>query len=196
MIGLHIAPLAGAAPQPWRNGGGVTRELLAWPPQTTDWALRISVAQIDRDGPFSSFAGVERWFAVVHGAGVRLHLDGRDHTVTPRSEPLRFDGAAAPGCTLIDGATVDLNLMLRRDAGHGTLQRALADADWRGPATLRGLYCSGPARLQIDGRHAAELAAAALVWHPHAAGQAWRLHPADSATLGWYLSFQPHDQPT
>ena len=33
------------APVPWRNGGGLTRELLAWP-AAQDWAIRISVADI------------------------------------------------------------------------------------------------------------------------------------------------------
>ena len=45
------------APVPWRNGGGVTRELLAWP-SPGDWALRISVAEVERDGPFSRYPGV------------------------------------------------------------------------------------------------------------------------------------------
>jgi environmental stress-induced protein Ves len=41
---------------PWKNGGGVTRELLAWP-GGGDWQVRISVAEIEADGPFSSFPG-------------------------------------------------------------------------------------------------------------------------------------------
>ena len=63
--------LADCPPQPWRNGGGVTRELLAWP-QAADWRLRVSVADIERDGPFSPFPGVDRWFAVIEGDGVEL----------------------------------------------------------------------------------------------------------------------------
>ncbi len=39
------------APQPWRNGGGQTRELLAWP-TGADWKLRISRADIESDGRF------------------------------------------------------------------------------------------------------------------------------------------------
>ncbi|MDP3170391.1 MAG: HutD family protein, partial [Polaromonas sp.] len=47
-----MIPLEDVAPTPWRNGGGVTRELIAWPtPQDWDW--RISVAEIEKDGPFS-----------------------------------------------------------------------------------------------------------------------------------------------
>ena len=45
------------APTPWRNGGGRTRELLAWP-HVADWKVRVSIADIDRDGPFSAFPGV------------------------------------------------------------------------------------------------------------------------------------------
>lgn len=58
-------------PQPWRNGGGTTRELLAWPRGAAEWQLRISVADITRDGAFSRFDGIDRGFAVVDGAGVR-----------------------------------------------------------------------------------------------------------------------------
>src|SRR5258706_8972671 len=54
------------APAPWRNGGGLTRELLAWPDRS-DWIVRISVAEILASGPFSEFPGVDRWFAVLHG---------------------------------------------------------------------------------------------------------------------------------
>jgi environmental stress-induced protein Ves len=61
------------AAQAWRNGGGQTRELLAWP-NASDWKLRISRADIASDGPFSAFAGVQRWFVVISGKGVVLHM--------------------------------------------------------------------------------------------------------------------------
>src|SRR5580704_13922635 len=32
--------------QPWRNGGGLTRELLRRPAGATDWQLRISLADV------------------------------------------------------------------------------------------------------------------------------------------------------
>ena len=67
----QVVRVDSAAPQAWRNGGGVTRELLVWP-NAEDWLVRLSVAEIERDGPFSAFAGVDRWFAVLSGAGVLL----------------------------------------------------------------------------------------------------------------------------
>ena len=69
----HTVALADVAPSAWKNGGGTTRELLAWP-SPADWVFRLSVAEVQADGPFSSFAGVQRWFAVLSGAGVRLRL--------------------------------------------------------------------------------------------------------------------------
>jgi environmental stress-induced protein Ves len=87
-------------PQPWKNGGGTTRELLAWP-AAADWRVRLSVAEVAADGPFSRFEGVQRWFAVLRGAGVRLVVDGVAHTLTAASEPLAFDGAADTQCTLL-----------------------------------------------------------------------------------------------
>ena len=104
-------------PVPWRNGGGVTRELLAWP-QAGDWRVRMSVAQVERDGPFSRFEGVRRWFAVLSGAGVRLRLDGARHALGPDSAPFAFDGGAATDCELVAGPTEDFNLMLRGCVGR------------------------------------------------------------------------------
>jgi len=103
------------APVAWKNGGGVTRDLLLGP-EGADWRWRISLADIDRDGPFSAFPGVERWFAVVEGAGVRLTFADHEQRIGPHDHPIRFDGAQAPGCTLIQGRTRDLNLMLRGGA--------------------------------------------------------------------------------
>ena len=50
----RLIALAATPPQPWRNGGGVTRELLAWP-AGGGWQVRVSVAEIEADGPFSPF---------------------------------------------------------------------------------------------------------------------------------------------
>ena len=74
----QLVRLADAAPVPWRNGGGTTRELAAFP-GATRWQWRISVADVVQAGPFSKFPGVSRWFAVLDGAGVRLRIDGRTH---------------------------------------------------------------------------------------------------------------------
>jgi len=116
--------LADVPPSPWKNGGGVTRELAVWPnPQ--DWLWRMSVAEVASDGPFSRFDGIDRWFAVLSGAGVRLDMgpEVQAHTLTSDSAPLCFAGDEPVLCGLIDGATQDFNLMLRRNHASARMVR-------------------------------------------------------------------------
>ena len=56
---MNVVELCDAPEQAWRNGGGITRELLAWPADAP-WQLRVSVAEIIKDGNFSAFPGVQR----------------------------------------------------------------------------------------------------------------------------------------
>lgn len=112
----HEIRLDEAFSAPWRNGGGTTRELLAWP-HKEDWNVRVSVAEIAQGGPFSSYPGVTRWFAVLSGPGVKLN----ERSLDGSSPPLRFDGANAVRCDLTEGKTEDFNLMLR--GREGSLRR-------------------------------------------------------------------------
>ncbi|MCZ8233759.1 MAG: HutD family protein [Inhella sp.] len=170
------------APTPWRNGGGETRELFVHPQGAdTHWCVRLSLADIRQDGPFSAFPGVTRHFAVLEGAGVVLTLNGRDHTLTPDSDPLTFDGALAPACRLINGPTRDLNLMLQGDA-QGALLRAEPEQAWHDPHPRRALFVSEPGVLLHASGEALPLAARSLVtdlpsgpwrWLPSATGPAY-----------------------
>ena len=108
-------------PTPWRNAGGTTRELLAWP-HAKDWQWRASVAEVKQSGPFSSFAGVKRWFAVLEGSGVCLTVDSTLHNLSQRDQPLMFDGAAQTTCELQGGATQDFNLMVQGGASAHMLR--------------------------------------------------------------------------
>lgn len=127
-------------PTPWKNGGGQTRELLRWPAQG-DWRLRLSLADIAADGPFSAFPGVTRWFVVLQGEGVALALPGGEHHQHLGDAPLCFDGAAAPGCRLLGGPTRDLNLMLQGLAGELIAAQAGDAAPARWPQ--RGFFEAG-----------------------------------------------------
>src|SRR6478735_1431253 len=101
------------APQQWKNRGGWTRELLAWP-HPADWIVRVSVADIEADGPFSAFDGVQRWIAVLQGHGIRLY----DFELGVGADLFSFDGALAPDCELVKGPTRDFNLMHQRAKGE------------------------------------------------------------------------------
>ena len=190
----HIA-LADARPMPWKNGGGTTRELLAWPLGAAQWHWRISVAQVDADGPFSIFEGVQRWFAVLDGAGVELALGqgGAVHMqrLTSKSEAFCFDGALPVNCTLIDGPTQDFNLMVRSAYARAQMQRvrgtlAVSAPDgavcalWTGAsgAVLRDI--SGANSNGVNSNGAYSVPAQTLVWTSAAPAQGLHIDSADA----------------
>lgn len=140
------------APSPWRNGGGVTRELLAWP-DARDWRWRrLSVAEVAQSGPFSRFEGVQRWFAVLHGADVRLSVGGQSHVLTRASVPLCFDGALPADCELLDGATQDFNLMVRMDQTLAQMKRVSGDVSivLDAPRTVAVYATNSGARVLVE----------------------------------------------
>jgi hypothetical protein len=118
----NVVQLADVPATAWKNGGGVTRELAVWP-LADDWVWRMSVADVAQDGPFSVFAGIDRWFAVLDGAGVQLDMSGKSYPLTPADPPFFFDGETPVNCQLINGKTVDFNLMLRRSCASAQMQR-------------------------------------------------------------------------
>jgi environmental stress-induced protein Ves len=185
---MHVVHLDRVAPQPWRNGGGVTHELLAWP-ATPVWRLRISVAEIQRDGPFSAYPGVDRWFAVIEGAGVVLSFGGERQLLECGAAPLPFRGEDAPVCDLLAGATRDLNLMLRRGQGHGSMRSVVPDEEWLSPAPLRALYSAEPLGLQIDDTDAAALASHTLVWTDQGTRHRWRVPAQGAPPRAWWMEF-------
>ncbi|CAM8665116.1 ves Protein Ves [Comamonadaceae bacterium] len=188
---LHLIHAQDCAPQPWRNGGGQTRELLVWPPEG-DWQLRISRADIAADGPFSAFPGVQRWFAVLEGAGVALALPV-PQTLRAGDAPLEFDGTAAPECHLLEGPTQDLNLMTRQ--GQSLMHTVIPGQSWHSTLAMRGLYTTG-AGIWTDGTHQVQIDAHSLLWDESSGGAPWTFTPNASAepahtAPAYWLGFTP-----
>ncbi|WP_334178344.1 HutD family protein [Pseudoxanthomonas sp.] len=99
----------------WKNGLGWTREIVRVPDNET-WDWRLSIAEIERDAAFSSFAGIDRELVLLGGNGLRLKFgDGRVVELMPPHDRLRFAGEEVVTGELVDGMTHDFNLMWRRD---------------------------------------------------------------------------------
>jgi uncharacterized protein len=100
--------------RPWKNGGGTTRDIAVSPSgaslDTFDW--RLSLAQVDRDGPFSRFDNVDRTLVLLSGAMTLHEHDRRIDLV--RNEPFAFEGERAIEATVGGGSTLDFNVMTRR----------------------------------------------------------------------------------
>ncbi|HZX79485.1 MAG TPA: HutD family protein [Lysobacter sp.] len=108
----------------WRNGGGWTREIHAEPGADGDWDWRLSIAEITDDGPFSTFAGVDRELVLLAGEGVRLRFeDGEVAEVLPPYGRHRFAGERPVHGELVTGPTHDFNLMWRRERFAADLWR-------------------------------------------------------------------------
>src|SRR5690349_10237772 len=109
---------------PWKNGGGVTRELASYPAGATldDFAWRVSIADVTASGPFSVFPGVDRVIMLLAGDGMLLESGNGDrHVLTTTFAPYRFRGEECVQVCLAGSASKDFNLMLRRDRVDGEL---------------------------------------------------------------------------
>lgn len=206
----QVHRLADAQVQAWRNGGGMTRELLTEPrsghtaPSPTDWRWRVSIADITADGPFSAFPGVQRWFAVVEGAGVQLTMNGSTHQQLAGDAPLNFDGNAAPACHLINGPTRDLNVMLRGVAGH--MQLARHGQTWSTSLQQAGIYTTAECHVSsvtpaghVSSATATSTAESTATWHVPANALLWFDTPPSHLTLAmpsnhhaWWIAVDNH----
>lgn len=112
--------------EPWANGAGSTRVILR-EPDDADWRIRISVAKVEQEGPFSELSGTQRTLVPLDAPMTLRFPDGREHTAA-RFGVLGFEGAPAPTGLLPEGPTRDFNLMLRADARGEVFPRTLVDS--------------------------------------------------------------------
>ena len=122
--------------QRWANDGGWTREIEAGP----GW--RVSLADIEKSGPFSRFPGAERVLTVVDGPAVMLVVDGRRREAAPLAA-LGFDGSATVEAEVTAPVTA-LNLILTVDSDGEAAGRV------PGAGTMEVLRPSGEDPLLVD----------------------------------------------
>ncbi len=116
--------LRAIAPQRWKNGAGLTREIATWPAGAgiDDFEWRLSVAELERGAPFSAFPGVDRCIVVLDGAGMELQDDRGAIVRTLRPfEPWSFEGERALHAALPQGPCRDFNVMTRRGCWHAAV---------------------------------------------------------------------------
>ncbi|HEY7791545.1 MAG TPA: HutD family protein [Vicinamibacterales bacterium] len=145
---------------PWKNGGGVTREIIRRPVGATldDFEWRVSIATMAADGPFSPFPGVDRLLIVLDGAGVHLRsADGAiDRRIDRPLDPIAFPGEVPLSCRLLAGECTDFNVMVRREHLHASLEivhgrGVLAGSDHGVLFSARGVWTADQHRIE-EGR--------------------------------------------
>ena len=161
-------------------------------PTPDHWLVRISVADIEKNGPFSKFPGIKRTITVLSGSGIWLDAP-LDVELRPKDPPFTFSGDHAPQCELVRGPTRDLNTMFNEREGVGRLQRWRTGYEtkrkWvsfaldKHPPALFGVFTLGAATLRTRESELA-LPPMSLAWTEdripemqlHASPQAWAFH--------------------
>jgi uncharacterized protein len=153
---MILHPAAAHRRMPWANGRGVTVEMLR------EEGLRLSVATVAEDGPFSVFPGIDRVLTVISGPGFRLAgavaLDCRPMVPVafPGDVEVRAEGVTAP--------SEDFNVMTAR--GGPVAEVAVArDMPAGGLVFLLALTAGQVNGTAIAARDLVEVRGAALVLH-------------------------------
>jgi uncharacterized protein len=175
-------------PERWANGGGWTRALLAWPDPRL-WAVRVSVADVEKAGPFSVFTGVDRWFAVLEGDGVRRRTAGRPPAVARAAdeEMHAFPGDDATDCELLGGPTRDLNVMARRREVRATIRRLRGVAAIRSVAQVLGCFVCDDVALATGEGAPIALPRHTLAWLENPSRQTVEWQLAAPVPRGWWI---------
>ena len=173
---------------PWKNGGGITRELLAWP-GSSSWSLRVSVADVAASGPFSIFSGVDRWFGVLQGEGVTLHTAGAPAPVAVRAGDAlhAFTGDAITQCHLINGLTRDFNVMSKRDQVVVRVGAVSESPVLATRAALIACFVSREATLRVNGDTPLKLSPLSLAWMTNVSAQPLTLALDRPLAEGWWI---------
>lgn len=109
---------------PWKNGGGVSSEVIVSPAGATydtfDW--RISIATMQVNGPFSEFPGIDRSLVLLEGVLALSIANQAAIELSPSSPPITLAGDLPTSAQLISGPVTELNVMTRRGVFRSTIE--------------------------------------------------------------------------
>lgn len=83
---------------------------------------RLSIADIEESGGFSTFAGYQRIITVLQGDGMRLLVDGQPSRPLLPFDAFAFSGESQVSCKLLGGAIRDFNLIYAPQRYRARLQ--------------------------------------------------------------------------
>ncbi|MDJ0339368.1 HutD family protein [Cryobacterium sp. PH31-O1] len=127
-MSVDILRAADRVDVPWRNGAGVTSEILV-SPAAGDFDWRLSIATIDSTAPFSTFAGVDRCLLALSQHGLDL-IDQGPLVRLGQFESHSFAGENEVASANVTRPTLALNLMTRRGRCSGTIECHRVTDSW------------------------------------------------------------------
>jgi environmental stress-induced protein Ves len=115
--------------RPWRNSGGITRDIAVFPDGSDDntFLWRASIATVTDVGQFSTWHGVDRTLLVLRGQLV-LAVEGiGERRLDENSPTIAFSGEQPVSADPQGGPCRVLNLMVRRHRAWIRLERCAAN---------------------------------------------------------------------
>lgn len=179
---------------PWKNGGGLTRNLAIWPPdaQFDDFSWRVSVAEVQRSGGFSLFPGVDRTIILLSGGMILTGKNGPPHPLTAPFQPYSMPGEDSITARLLNGESRDLNVMVRRSAARASVKVWDRDDELAHDAETAVFFCARGAFqvVRTDCEAAVLLAGSAVTLRGVHAGLRMISLAADSVLIGALLDLK------
>lgn len=106
----------------WKNGAGMTREILRYPPEDDDFKWRLSMAEVAQAGEFSAYHGYQRLLSVLRGSGMALRIDAAPAKTLYAFDTQAFSGDSRVDSELVDGPILDFNLIYQAEYFNVTLR--------------------------------------------------------------------------
>lgn len=98
MTGPAIIRAGDLRPVPWRNGQGITRDVVTHTGPDGALLWQVSIAELTRDADFSYFPECDRVFTPVSGGPVELSFSGGPFQPCPLLRPVPFAGEWPTRC--------------------------------------------------------------------------------------------------
>jgi environmental stress-induced protein Ves len=151
LSGVRLLRAQDRVARPWKNGGGVTRDVAVFPEGADDecFLWRVSVATIAAAGPFSRFPEIDRALMLLDGELV-IKIGDVAHRLRPGSAALHFTGEEVVSAAPVGEACTVLNIMTRRGACSAKLGRWEVARPTAADRLL--LLATANAEVAVDGR--------------------------------------------
>ena len=186
MANLHKFDLQTLPAMAWKNGGGVTREIVREPAGASldDFDWRVSVPDIATAGPFSRFVGVDRHLLLLEGDGVNLTSDeaGINVNLLADDTVLAFSGDVDMSSQLLGGAVRDFNVMTKRGVWQAQVEVWIEAATVQAQAGLI-LQTVGAARCEHGEGEAVLAAGQGCWWQEQMTSLRWQPLSADAKAI-------------
>ena len=121
---MQIFPAATRLCLPWKNGGGITKPVASVAGGSLEFGWRLSLADVNKAGPFSCFPGISRLMGILQGC-LELQIEGQPTVTLRAANPaFAFPGDVPTYGAPLEGPVQDINLMFDPSCFAATLDYA------------------------------------------------------------------------